>query len=68
MAVSIRNKIEGTVKEIIRGQAVSEVDVDTAAGTLTSVITTRSVERMGLKVGDKVNVEIKSTDVFIENI
>jgi molybdopterin-binding protein len=68
MAVSIRNKIEGTVKEIIRGQAVSEVDVDTEAGTLTSVITTRSVERMGLKVGDKVNVEIKSTDVFIENI
>lgn len=68
MAVSIRNKIEGTVREIIRGQAVSEVDVETAAGMLTSVITTRSVERLGLKVGDKVNVEVKATDVFIENV
>jgi molybdopterin-binding protein len=66
MAVSIRNRIEGTVKEIIKGQAVAEVDVDTAAGVMTSVITARSVERMGLKQGDKVYVEIKATDVFIE--
>ena len=41
--LSIRNQLAGTVQEIVRGPVVSEVVVKTPAGTLASVITTRSV-------------------------
>lgn len=39
-ALSIRNQLAGTVRQIVRGPVVSEVIVETAAGLLASVITT----------------------------
>lgn len=53
-AINVRNQFQGTVREIIRGDVVSEVDVDTPWGIVTSVITTRSVEQLGLCVGVRV--------------
>jgi molybdopterin-binding protein len=50
-AINVRNQFKGKVKEIIRGPVVSEVDVDTPFGIVTSVITTRSVDELELKVG-----------------
>ena len=38
-AINVRNQFKGKVKEIIRGPVVSEVDVDTPFGIVTSVIT-----------------------------
>jgi hypothetical protein len=43
-AINIRNQFRGHVKEIIRGSVVSEIDVQTPFGIVTSVITTRSVD------------------------
>ncbi len=63
---SIRNHVRGTVKEIISDKVVSEVIVETTAGTLSAVITTRSVELLGLKPGDTVDAIIKATNVSIE--
>ena len=60
--LSIRNQLEGKVKDIVHGPVVSEVVVKTAAGTLASVITSRSVKDMKLKKGDKVFVIIKATE------
>jgi molybdopterin-binding protein len=40
--------------------------IQTAAGTVTSIITTGSVQRMNLKEGDTVFAVIKSTEVSIE--
>jgi len=51
---SIRNQLSGTVQQIVRGPVVSEVVVDTAAGALVSVITSRSVRELKLKKGDAV--------------
>jgi molybdopterin-binding protein len=45
---------------------VSEVTIRTAAGNVTSIITTGSVERMNLKQGDNVFAIIKATEVSIE--
>ena len=42
-SINARNQFRGKIKEIILGPVVSEVDVDTPAGIVTSVITTRSV-------------------------
>ena len=63
--LSIRNQLEGKVKDIVHGPVVSEVVVKTAAGTLASVITSRSVKDMKLKKGDKVFVIIKATEASI---
>jgi molybdopterin-binding protein len=64
--LSIRNQLAGTVQQIVRGPVVSEVIVKTAAGTLASVITTRSVRDMKLKKGDAVFVMVKATEASIQ--
>jgi molybdopterin-binding protein len=63
--ISIRNQLAGTVREIVRGPVVSEVVVETAAGTLASVITTRSAKDLKLKKGDNVFVMVKATEASI---
>jgi len=66
MKSSVRNRLEGKVVEIIRGEAMSEIDVKTRAGIISAAITTRSLTEMALKKGDKVTVGMKSTAVFVE--
>jgi molybdate transport system regulatory protein len=64
--LSIRNRLAGKVQQIVRGPVVSEVVVSTAAGTLASVITTRSVQELKLKKGDSVFVMVKATEASIQ--
>jgi sulfonate transport system ATP-binding protein len=67
-AINVRNQFKGKIIEIITGPVVSEVDIETPAGIVTSVITTRSVEALGLKVGREVVALIKSTEVSIATL
>jgi molybdopterin-binding protein len=64
--LSIRNQLEGKIKAIVLGAVVSEIVVKTKAGTLASVITTRSVKDMKLKKGDRVFVMVKATEASIQ--
>ena len=66
MSSSIRNQLPGTIENIISDKVVSEIVIRTAAGEVTSVITTGSVQRMNLKEGDQVFAIIKATDVSVE--
>jgi len=66
MGTSLRNHVKGKVKEIVPGPAVCEVEIETSAGILSSVITARSLQELGLKVGDEVRAVVKSTEVGIE--
>jgi molybdopterin-binding protein len=66
MPASIRNQLTGTVKSITSDKVMSEVLVETAAGQVTSVITTNSVKALKLKKGDKVAVLVKATNVSLE--
>ncbi len=63
---SIRNRLTGTVREIVSDTVVSEVVLETAAGTISAVITTRSVVELNLKVGDQIHAIIKATSVSVE--
>ncbi|MGE8542335.1 TOBE domain-containing protein [Acinetobacter sp. ANC 3813] len=67
-SINVRNQLKGTIQEIIKGDVVSEVDVVTASGVFTSVITTRSVEELDLQIGSQVIVLIKSTDVSLAKL
>ncbi len=66
MSTSIRNRLPGTIESIVSDKVVSELVIRTAAGVVTSVITTGSVKRMNLKEGDNVFAIIKATEVSVE--
>ncbi|HEY6153431.1 MAG TPA: TOBE domain-containing protein [Candidatus Udaeobacter sp.] len=66
MSSSIRNRLAGTIEKIVSDKVVSEIVIRTAAGMVTSIITTGSVQRMNLKEGDKVFAVTKATSVSIE--
>jgi molybdopterin-binding protein len=67
-AINVRNQFKGKVKEIIRGDVVSEIDVETPWGIVTSVITTRSVDQLAIQVGSEVVALVKSTEVSIAKL
>lgn len=67
-AINVRNQFKGRVREIIRGDVVSEIDVETPWGIVTSVITTRSVNDLNLVVGSEVIALVKSTEVSIAKL
>lgn len=66
MKMSARNTIPGTIKEIKRGTVNSEVILEAEGGhEIVSVITTNSVERLGLAPGKKANAFIKASNVMM---
>jgi molybdopterin-binding protein len=67
-AINMRNQFRGRIKEIVLGSVVSEVDVETAIGLVTSIISTRSVNDLNLQVGTEVLALIKATEVSIAKI
>ena len=67
-SINVRNQFRGKVKEIILGSVVSEIDVETPFGIITSVITTRSVKDLNLHVGSDVIALVKSTEVSIAKL
>lgn len=67
-AINVRNQFRGRIIEIIRGDVVSEVDIETGIGVVTSVITTRSVVELDLKVGTEVLALVKATEVSVAKI
>ena len=64
--LSARNQFAGTVKSVKLGEVIAEVVVVVGGLEIVSAITRDSVERLGLKPGDKVKAVVKSTDVLID--
>ena len=66
MKISARNQVAGTVTEVTSGSVNATVKVDIGGGNIiTSSITNEAVADLGLAIGDKVTVIIKSSDVLI---
>jgi molybdopterin-binding protein len=63
--INAKNQLHGIVKNIIMGDVVSEVELETPAGIVNSVITTSSLKILDLKVGDAAVAVIKATDVLL---
>ncbi|EGL55226.1 MAG: TOBE domain-containing protein [Pseudomonadota bacterium] len=64
-AINTRNQFKGVVKRIKKGDVVSEVEIDTGIGVITSVVTTSSVEDLDLKPGEDIIALFKSTEVAL---
>jgi len=66
MKLSARNVLKGKVKEITHGAVDTEVVLELAPGVeIVSIITKRSAESLGLKVGDSACAIIKAPTVII---
>jgi molybdate transport system regulatory protein len=66
MKLSARNQLKGKIVSVEKGVITAKVKVELKVpATITSVITKEAVEDLGLKVGDEVEVVVKSTEVMI---
>ncbi len=64
--ISARNILEGTVNRIVSGVINDEVIIDLSGGnTVTSILTSASVRRLGLKEGMQIAAVIKASDVLL---
>lgn len=65
MDLSTRNQLKARIKEIKSNDISAEVILDVGGQEMCSTITTGSVNRLGLKVGDEVNALIKASSVML---
>ena len=66
MKLSARNVLEGTIKSIVIGAVNSEVTIEIGSGVdITSIITNKSCQSLGLKVGGSAYAVIKASDVML---
>ena len=65
MQLSARNQLKGRVVRVKSGSVMAEIEVKVNAGKMVAAITDGSVKKLKLKVGDRVTVIIKSTEVLI---
>ena len=65
MKIGARNQIVGTVSEVKKGDVMAVVKLDIPASKMASVMTTESLEDLGLKKGDKVQVVVKAIHVLL---
>lgn len=67
MALSARNQIKGTVKEVKKGMVMAEVTLEVSPGVeIVAAITTSSADRLGLAPGKEAKVIIKATSVLLD--
>jgi molybdopterin-binding protein len=66
MKLSARNQLQGTVKDVRKGQTTAHVRIDVGHGImLTASITNEAVDELGLKPGDTATAIIKASDVMV---
>lgn len=67
-AINTRNQFRGHVVAIHRGDVVSEVEIETPAGIVGAIVTSSSIDRLNLRVGDETLALFKATEVMIAKL
>jgi len=66
MKISARNQLAGTVKRVVPGAVNSEVAIEIGNGIeIVAIITSDSVERLGLAPGKRAHAIVKASDVLV---
>ena len=63
--ISMRNRMKCMVQQIERGVLLSKISLKFKGYTVTSAITTRSVDSLDLKIGDEVEALVKANEVSL---
>lgn len=67
VTLGARNRLSGTVKRIDTSGPMAEVVIDVDGTEITSTITSRSVERLGLEEESEATAVVKATDVMVDS-
>lgn len=65
MQLSTRNRLPGTVTEVVKGEVAAKVTLQVGDNHLVALITRESAEELGLEPGKQVTALVKATDVML---
>jgi molybdopterin-binding protein len=65
MRLSTRNRLPGTITEVVKGEAAAKVTLRVGDNHIVALITRESADELGLEVGREVSAVVKATDVMI---
>lgn len=66
--INTRNQFKGSVVGVTRGEVVSEVEIETPAGVIAAVVTTKSLDNLRLRPGDAALALFKATEVLVAKL
>src|SRR5215203_4362812 len=65
MQLSTRNRLPGTITEVVKGEAAAKVTLQVGDNHLVALITRESADELGLEPGKEATALVKATDVMI---
>jgi molybdopterin-binding protein len=65
MKMSTRNRLPGTVTEVVKGEAAAKVTIRVGDNHMVALITRESADELGLEIGKEVTALVKATDVMV---
>jgi len=65
MKISARNRLPGTVTEVVKGEAAARVSLQVGDNHMVALITRESADELGLEPGKQVMALVKATDVMV---
>ncbi len=65
MRMSTRNRLPGTVTEVVKGEAAAKVTIRVGDNHMVALITRESADELGLEIGKEVTALVKATDVMV---
>jgi molybdate transport system regulatory protein len=63
--LSLRNRMKSVVKDIEKGKVLTRLVLDYAGNEVVSLITSRSVDRLGIAVGNTVEGLVKANEMLL---
>ncbi len=63
--MSTRNRLPGTVAEVVKGVAAAKVTIRVGDNHMVALITRESADELGLEIGKEVTALVKATDVMV---
>jgi molybdopterin-binding protein len=66
LGTSARNRFPGIVTRVVRGDVVSQVEIQSGPHRLVSLLSTESVDDLHLEPGAPATASVKSTHVVVE--
>ncbi len=65
MKMSTRNRLPGTITEVVKGEAAAKVTIRVGDNHMVALITRESADELGLEIGKQVTALVKATDVMV---
>ena len=65
--ISISNKPECKVTKIVSGEMLAQIYLQLGSASISSIITSESIQRLGIREGDTVCALIKANEIYLES-